>query len=419
MKIPEGSSFLDLHVHGRYSGGTSHTTTLHDLIQSAKLKGLTVIGTGDCLHSQWLTEIKATADYNENTQLLESPEGVYLMLTTEIECRFMQDKTQKRIHNVVCLPSLADVQLLRSMLRHYGSLDADGRPVINLSCEQFVNYIKDSLPDAVVFPAHIWTPHTSLLGALHGFTGIRECYQSATKHIRYLETGLSSDIVMNSLFKETQTYTLISNSDAHSSALTRLGREATIISIKDITYKNIHRALATDQITKRPSSNFIGTIEVPPEYGKYHLSGHRFCNISADPETYSRLNGTCPVCGKKLTIGVLQRIASLSNGFTGQVKQQSITLLPLSILLSFFYSPSTVEQHTTKLLSEFGNEFNVLLNVSSEDITKATNQKVAELIIANRENKLKLKAGYDGVYGEPESKSKTFELKGLTEIFGS
>jgi len=42
-----------------------------------------------------------------------------------------------------------------------------------------------------------------------------------------------------------------------------------------------------------------------------------------------------------------------------------------------------------------------LLNTTKEDLIKVTDEKIADAILVVREGKVKIKPGYDGVYGQP------------------
>jgi uncharacterized protein (TIGR00375 family) len=270
-----------------------------------------------------------------------------------------------------------------------------------------VGLIKDLCPNAVICPAHIWTPHYSLLGANHGFDSVKECFGSETKHIFCLETGLSSDPLMNWQVDEIKNYSLISNSDAHSTY--RIGREAFSVQVKNITFNEIFESI------KKNKDLF--TIEYPPELGKYHYSGHRHCNFSADVETFTKLKGICPKCGKRMVAGVAQRIATLANVEKIQQKQKFIRLIPLSELLGVIYSKQKIFETTAKLLQKFGTEYNILMNANYTDILRATNEKVAKLIVNAREGKLKYLAGYDGTYGKILM-NETASKKSLFDVFG-
>jgi PHP family Zn ribbon phosphoesterase len=78
--------------------------------------------------------------------------------------------------------------------------------------------------------------------------------------------------------------------------------------------------------------------------------------------------------------------------------------MPLSELIPIVMkkglSTKTVTSEYKKIMSNSKNEFDVLLNVNSEDLKKVTHEKIADAIIKIREGKVRYKPGYDGVYGK-------------------
>jgi len=219
--------------------------------------------------------------------------------------------------------------------------------------------------DILIYPAHAWTPWMSCLGSKSGFDSIEECYQDRVKYIFALETGLSSNPPMNWRLSKLDKFTLLSNSDSHSPWTWRLGREANVFELKKLSYWKI-----LDVIKNKDKKRFLYTIEVDPNYGKYHWDGHRNCGISLHPKDAIKLNNICPKCGKKLTIGVLHRVEELADRPEGFVPKDAIpfkSLLPLYEIISFatgvnqLYSRKVLKEHD-KLIENFGNELNVLLN---------------------------------------------------------
>ena len=214
----------------------------------------------------------------------------------------------------------------------------------------------------------------------------------------------NSDPPMNWRLSSLDRFTLLSNSDSHSPWPWRLGREANVFEVKKLDYWEI-----LEIIKKKDKRRFLFTIEVPPSYGKYHFDGHRKCGISLHPKDAIKLNNICPKCGKKLTIGVLHRVEELADREEGFVPKNAIpfkSLLPLYEIISFalgieqLYSKKVLEEHD-KLIGKFGNELNVLLNASKEELEKVTSKKVAEAIVKVREGRVNFIPGYDGVYGKP------------------
>jgi len=393
----------DFHIHSPYSRATSKEMNLDGLSNGAKIKGLNLLGTGDMLHPTWFKILKSKLEPVEGTGLFKY-KGVWFTLTGEIATYFTFENKMKRVHHVIHAPSFEIVEQIGEKLRKYGDLTADGRPILNITPPELVEMLMEISKDILIYPAHAWTPWMSCFGSRSGFDSIEECYQDQTKYIYALETGMSSDPAMNWRLSSLDKFTLLSNSDSHSPWAWRLGREANVFDLKEITYWEIF-----DTIKKKDKKRFLYTIETSPFYGKYHYTGHRLCNVSLTPQQALRLNNICPKCGKKLTIGVLQRVEELADRPEGFVPKDAIpfkTLLPLYETISFswgsgeLYSKKVLQEHD-KLIEKFGNELNVLLNVSKEELLKVTNEKIADSIIKVREGKVKYIAGYDGVYGKP------------------
>lgn len=392
----------DFHLHSKYSRATSKQMDIENLAAGAKLKGLNLLGTSDFTHPLWLKELKRKLNYLGNG--IYEYDKVYFVLTTEVATYFEKNGKQKRVHHVIHAPDFETVQQINEQLAKFGDLKADGRPILKISAAELVEILKKISKAIFVYPAHAWTPWMSCLGSKSGFDSVEACYEDQVKHIHALETGLSSDPPMNWRVSELDQFTLVSNSDSHSPWPWRLGREANVFELKKLSYKELH-----DAIIKKDKKRFLFTIEVPPSYGKYHFTGHRACNVSMHPKEAMRIKNICPVCGKKLNIGVLQRVEELADRPEGYKPKNAIpykSLLPLYEILSFsmavnqLYSKKVLALHD-KLIKQFGSELNVLLNVSKEQIEKVANQKIADAIIKVREGKISFIPGYDGVYGKP------------------
>jgi len=393
----------DFHLHSLWSRATSKQMNLDGLSNGAKIKGLNLLGTGDFTHPKWFAELKKKLEPIEGTGLFKYND-VLFTLTSEVATYFTFQNQMKRVHHVIHAPSFEIVEQINEKLSRSGNLSSDGRPILNISAAELVEILVEISKDILIYPAHAWTPWMSCLGSKSGFNSIEECYQDQVKHIFALETGLSSDPAMNWRLSDLDKFTLLSNSDSHSPHPWRLGREANVFDLEKITYWEIF-----DSIKNKDKKKFLYTIEVDPNYGKYHFTGHRNCGIVLHPKDAIKLNNICPKCHRKLTIGVLQRVEELADRPEGFVPKDAIpfkTLLPLYEIISFswgsgeLYSKKVLEEHD-KLIEKFGNELNVLLNVPKEELLKVTNEKIADAIIKVREGKVKYKPGYDGNYGQP------------------
>lgn len=398
----------DLHIHSRYSRATSKDCTPEHLDLWARKKGIHIVGTGDFTHPAWREEL---------TEKLESAEdGLYVLkdeyrikdeeipgeviprfvITGEISSIYKKNGKVRKVHSLILLPGLEDAERISAKLEQIGNIHSDGRPILGLDCHDFLEIILELCPQAVYVPAHIWTPHFSLFGAFSGFDTVEECFEDLTPYIHAMETGLSSDPPMNWRVSALDRYQLISNSDAHSPA--KLGREANLFDIP-LSYEGLSRAIQTGE-------GLYGTIEFFPEEGKYHMDGHRKCNLCLTPSDTLKYNGICPVCGRKITIGVSHRVEELADRAEGYMRKnakpfESLVPLPEVIGASSGHSAASVkvQREYQKMLSELGSEFDILRNLPLEDIRRVSGTRVAEGIGRLRRGQVERIPGFDGEYG--------------------
>lgn len=394
--------FGDFHIHSKYSRACSTNISIENLVKWARIKGLNILGTGDFTHPLWLKEIKEKLKGNGNGFYYY--ENFPFIISGEISLIYTQDRG-RRIHLVILVPNLEIADKINSYLDTKGRRDYDGRPIFKIPGDEFVREMMKISNEIEIIPAHAWTPWFGIFGSMSGFDSLKECFKEQIENIHAIETGMSSDPEMNWRIEELKDKAIVSFSDAHSFWPFRLGREATIFNKTDSYFGII------EQIRNK---SFFGTIETDPAYGKYHWSGHRLCNFSCSPEECKKLNDICPVCGKPLVVGVDSRVndlASHEKGFRIKDAKPFFRLLPLHELISLaiespLESKSTWKEYNS-LIENFGNEFNILLNVSKEKfLEKNVKEKIIDLILKNREEKIKVKPGYDGEYGKavPEEK---------------
>jgi uncharacterized protein (TIGR00375 family) len=392
----------DLHLHSFYSRATSREMNLEGLSRGAKAKGLNLLGSSDFTFDAWLGELKRKLEPIEGSGLFKY-DKIYWMLSTEVSTVYQLENKLRKVHHLIYVPSFDIAEQINERLSKYGNLSSDGRPTLRATSPELVETVMSVSKDAFIVPAHLWTSWFGALGEYSGFNSLEECYQEQVKHIYAFETGMSSDPAMNWRLKILDKFTPISNSDSHSPWSHRLGREANVFELEDINYWEI-----IDAIKKRDKNRFLFTIETPPEYGKYHWDGHRNCKVFLNPKEAIKLNNICPVCGKKLTIGVLHRVEELADRPEGFVPEDAIpfrSLIPLSELIAAVYNVEVfsrkVWEESTKLIKEFGSELNVLLEVPEYKLRLLVNERIVDLIMKNREGKIKLQPGYDGEYGYP------------------
>lgn len=380
---------------------------LSEIGRYAKIKGLNLVGTGDFTHPEWLKEIRQVLTPDADSGLFRitgNPDSpIRLMLTTEVCTIFDYHGESKKVHHVILAPSLEAVDQINERLKRFGDLASDGRPILNMTAAHLVEEVMAVSAENMVFPAHAWTPWFSIFGAFSGFDTVEDCYQDMTKHICALETGLSSDPAMNWRLSKLDRFTLLSNSDCHSFWPWRIGREANVFELEKFTYRQV-----LDAIKCNDAARFKFTIETDPAYGKYHWTGHRSCKVAYAPPEAIKFNNICPVCRRKLTKGVEQRVEELADR-PADFKRESVPgfvrLLPLSEIIATVLgveAPSTqaVWSNYNSLVSKFGDEYSVLIDASKEALAAVVDAPLADTIVKVREGKLKVTPGYDGVYGQ-------------------
>lgn len=404
-------TIADLHIHSRFSMATSKEGTPENLDFWARKKGISLIGTGDFTHPVWREELKERlvsegnglyrlrdASVKEESRKFPG-EGTRFVVSGEISSIYKKNGKTRKIHNVILLPSLEAADAMAQRLEKIGNIHSDGRPILGLDSHDLLEMMLDVCPEGILIPAHIWTPHFSVLGAKSGFDSVEECFEELAPYIHALETGLSSDPAMNWRISKLDRYQLVSNSDAHSPS--KLGREANLLDI-DCSYEGLYRAIQTGE-------GLEGTVEFFPEEGKYHFDGHRKCGVSLSPVEAERLGGICPVCGKKLTMGVDHRVEQLADRAEGFVKKdgkkyESLVPLPEVISACMGYSTASkkVQGCFEQMIQTLGTEFDILRNVPSEDIKSCAGERIAEGIENVRTGNVKRIPGYDGEYGKIE-----------------
>lgn len=404
----------DLHVHSRFSRATSKNLTPRNLAAWASVKGIQLLATGDFTHPGWLEMISDQLKSVENGFFRlkdqsglgqELPwfsgtggaEDIRFVLCTEISSIYKKGGKVRKIHNLVFMPGLEAVRKFNIRLGQVGNLASDGRPILGLPARDLLEMVLETDPLAFLVPAHIWTPWFSLFGSKSGFNRLEDCFEDLSSEIFALETGLSSDPEMNQLWSALDRYTLISNSDAHSGE--KLGREANLLS-GEISFPALRAALRKDTGPAR----FEGTLEFYPEEGKYHLDGHRKCGIVLEPAETARLKGICPVCGKELTIGVLNRVFELADRETPvrSAAQKFSSLVPLTEVLSEILGSGSGTKKVmgmyNQLLRDFGSELDILRRAPVEDLKKSS-ALLAEAVDRMRKGQVRRHSGYDGEYG--------------------
>jgi len=442
----------DLEVHSKYARAVSSSMNVPTISEWAAKKGISLVGTGDFTHPMWLRELEANLEEAGNGvyKLRDGKSSEpYFLLTSEISCMYTHEGKGRRVHIMVYLPSFESVKKFNNELTTMGAnLFSDGRPIVGLTLAQIAETALSVDKRTILIPAHVWTPWFGFYGHMSGYDSLHEAFGDLKKYIPAVETGLSSDPLMNWKIEELEEKQIVSFGDAHSPQ--KLGREATVFELEKISYENVWKALwpkseigsrklddevlisklevgiQSSKFKLRNQSSDIKphisyTIEFYPEEGKYHYTGHRKCNVVYSPKDARKMGMTCPVCGRPLTLGVASRVetlASLDIETESTVDKYGvrfirdkvgkripyIMMVPLLEIISeslgLGVNSQKVENTYELLINQLGSEFRVLLKTPIEDIRKVAGEKIGEAIGKVRIGDIHIEPGYDGIFGK-------------------
>ena len=402
----------DLHLHSCYAYATSSALTLENLAHWARLKGIDLLAAADFTHPIWFDEL--ASKLTEGSDGLYNYKGVNFVLGTELSCVYRQGGRGRRIHVLVYVSSLAAASQLTQNLGRYGSLESDGRPTLKLSLPELCHLALDTDPEALIIPAHAWTPWYGLFGSRSGFDSLEDAFGDMSSHVPAIETGLSSDPQMNWDVADLRDKAIVSFSDAHS--LPKLGRELTVFD-SELSFEGLARGLREDRIAY--------TVEMYPEEGKYHYDGHRKCGITRHPSATLEEGGECPVCRRPLTLGVLHRILSLGEGSSegeragpanpgaspfhptpesSPGRPPFVRLVPLIDIISAVRNkgPNTkgVQAEYLEVVTKLGSELRASLWATEDELESVAGEELGRAILQNRRGEIEIEPGYDGLYGK-------------------
>jgi len=391
----------DLHIHSKYSRATSKEMNLESLDQWAKIKGIKVLATGDFTHPAWFQEIKTKLEEAEPGlyKLKGSETGTRFLLSVEISSIYSQGGKTRRVHNLILASSMEVAEKINIALSWQGNIKSDGRPILGISSMDLAKLVFGISEEAVIIPAHAWTPWFSIFGSMSGFDTIEECFGEYANKIFALETGLSSDPAMNWRLSKLDNISLISNSDSHSAE--KIGREANVFDT-ELSFAGI-----IDAIKSRDLKKFLYTIEFFPEEGKYHYDGHRLCGVVLSPEETKKKNKICPQCGKPLTVGVMYRVNELAdrpNNFVSKARVPFKKVVPLLEIIREIFGVASVTKKVRaeydRLIDVFGTELAILIDTPIEEIKARGSIELANALDKVRSGNISIQPGYDGEYGK-------------------
>ena len=402
--------FVDLHVHSKHSRATSRDLDLEHLSIWARRKGIHVVGTGDFTHPTWRAELQSKlvpaedglfrltpeieATLFEKDPTLQDVPPTRFFLTAEVNNIFRTQDGLHKIQSILTVPSFEIASQLCEQLAQHGDLFADGRPTLDLSGQQLLEYVI-SHPQSYLIPSHIWSPWFSLFSPRGGVDNIQDCFGDLSTHIFALDSGISADPLMSRRLSSLDAYTLVAASDAHSPS--RLGRKVNRFETT-LSYKAIF-----DAIKEGPGHHFLGTYETHPAAAKYYYDGHRACRECYEPQETLHRKYICAACKKPVTLGVLHQVEQRADRTLTQAEQLAPPfryILPLEDLLAELLelSPKAkkVQRHYFQLIYRYGPELPLLMERSLDDIDYNELPLFREALARLRQGDIHITPGFDG-----------------------
>lgn len=415
---------VDLHSHSGYAGGVGNIS-LEGVADTMGKKGINAFGAGDCLQPAWRAALeKRLVEKEPGLFALREAESAHaaarFVLQTEIIITSpVPSGGRKGTHVVLTFPGFPAVDAAIGLLRRWEVKIDMGRPFVKCAdagdvAEKF--YALTAVdPSIMIIPAHVLTPQ-GIYGSDHPVDSLADVFGEFAADITTVETGLSSDPELLAVLPELDGKTLISNSDCHSGALNRVGREFTVLDVDSPSYAEIVASIRGGGI------NY--TAEFNPAEGRYFLTGHKaglerhgaaYCYFSPDK---TPPDGICPICGKRLTIGVLERALYLSKVQSkdgkgrepGKVaaKQKAVRLAPLVEVLAAGMGVRSVSSRKIlplfdQIIRRVGTESELWELSPGEienDFAAVLPQKVLDAVLAVRSGNFSFQPGFDGTYGE-------------------
>lgn len=433
----------DLHIHSPHSIAVSKNLDLDSMAHTSKMKGLSVLGTGDITQPDW-------RNYLERN--LEKKGGVYryknisFIIQTELE-------DEESIHHVVLLPTIeSGAELMKKIDPHTKNVTGNyaGRPHVNVPPAEILDIVHDV--GGVCGPAHAFTPFKAIFRA-NKFSNLIECYGEMADKVDFLELGLSADTDLADRLACLSEITFLSNSDAHSEGPQSLGREFNKFEIEEPSFDEIVKAL------KRQDARKITlNVGMEPKLGKYPMLFCRRCRKRVRlyleenlPERFADLNFkqsltekyssndnfiyyvfknetdlqnfksqigqgnvkcvSCEKTGKssKIKLGVFDRIDEIADypePNHPDHRPPYLDIIPLVEMLRVVAGVKSVKTKSVKrpykkLIHEYGNEFEILTNNDIlPKLRKDGFEKLADIIEAFHEKKVDFVPGGGGKYGK-------------------
>jgi PHP family Zn ribbon phosphoesterase len=395
----------DLHLHSRFASGVSPAMTIENIALWAQRKGVDLLGTGDCLQPQWLAEIEASMIEAEPGFLALKPEieravharlpehlrrSLRFVLSTEVNCVPQGTKEINGLHQLIYFPSLSVVHEFAVRIGKRGNLQ-EGRPVLELSARQLVQGAKNFNRVHVAAP-HVMNPWFSVLGVVGGALSMDEIYGDSLPDLWAVETGLTSNPDMCGRVPSLSRLGLYSCSDAHS--LENIGRECTLVDIQP-NYDSLMDALRHGN---RPHG-FEQTYKFPIELTRYYLNWCSGCKTPFDAWP------ACPECGRQLTMGSRDRLEQMASRGEKPAalpleRPPFRELHPLAYLIAKAEGKKpesiAVRRAAGETVDRLGNERAVLTQIPLSELLTVTPVEVAQAILRQRENSVRLELGQAG-----------------------